>query len=371
MADSPDDSNAPVSADGGTENVAEKAVETAAENTAENTVENASSSESNPSDESDTSQTEDAVMKSMMQFFADELLPVFGISKKVKYLAPTEQIHIEIKKGLQDFNMFMEDDSITHFEFQSTNGGTNDLRRFRTYESTASYQFGRPVTTYVLFSGNIKRPMTKITEGINTYRIVPIIMRNKNADTILKKLRKKLDAGAALTRKDLAVLPLLPIMGGRLSIKERIQAAFKITANAIHVSKEDINRIDAAIYAMATKFLSKTDLKDITEEVKMGIFTEIIEDGRKEGLERGRREGREEGLAEGRKKGLMEGREKGLMEGRAEGRAEFLTEQVEKKLKRGMPIAEIAIALEQDEETVRQVAAGLNISGQSGSDLRQ
>lgn len=36
-------------------------------------------------------------MKSMMQFFADELLPVFGISKKVKSLAPTEHIHIEIK----------------------------------------------------------------------------------------------------------------------------------------------------------------------------------------------------------------------------------------------------------------------------------
>ncbi|MCD8015635.1 MAG: hypothetical protein LUG99_21235 [Lachnospiraceae bacterium] len=91
----------------------------------------------------------------------------------------------------------------------------------------------------------------------------------------------------------------------------------------------------------------------------MGIFTEIIEDGRKEGLERGRREGMEEGLAKGRKKGLAEGREKGLVEGRAEGRAEFLTEQVEKKLKRGMPIAEIAIALEQDEETVRRVAARL------------
>jgi len=130
-------------------------------------------------------------MKTMLQYFADEMLPAFGISEKVKAYAPTEHVHVEIKKGLQDFNLVMEDDSIAHFEFQSTNGGRRDLRRFRSYEADTSYQLEKPVTTYVLFSGKIRRPMTKIAEGINVYKIRPIIMKKQNADLILRKLQKR------------------------------------------------------------------------------------------------------------------------------------------------------------------------------------
>ncbi|MCC8106721.1 MAG: hypothetical protein LIO99_12105 [Clostridiales bacterium] len=290
-----------------------------------------------------TGQTEDAVMKSMMQFFADEMLPAFGITKKVKALAPTEQVHVEIRKGLQDFNLVMDDSSISHFEFQSTNGGKRDMRRFRSYEADASYQLGQPVTTYVLFSGNIKKPMTRITEGVNTYRIVPVIMRKKNADVILKRLHKKIAAGTALSREDLVMLPLLPVMGGHVSQKERIRSAFRITSHADNVSKEDISRIEAAIYAMATKFLDQDDLKGIREEFEMTIFSEFVEDGRKLGLT----EGRKLGLTEGRKLGLIEGRN-GLFQ-----------ELVEKKLNKGNSISEIAAALEQDEDSVRQIASEL------------
>ncbi len=278
-----------------------------------------------------TNQTEDAVMKSMMRFFADEMLPAFGITKKVKDLAPTEQVHVEIRKGLLDFNLVMDDSSISHFEFQSTNGGRRDLRRFRSYEADASYQFGQPVTTYVLFSGNIKKPMTRITEGVNTYRIVPIIMRKRNADMILKKLHKKVSTGAALTRGDLVMLPLLPIMGGHLAQKDRIRSAFQVTSHADKVSKEDVSKIEAAIFAMATKFLNQDDLKEIKEEFKMTIFSDFVEDGRK----------------------------LGLTEGRQLGRNELFQELVVKKLNNGNSISEIAAALEQNEDAVRQVVAEL------------
>lgn len=45
------------------------------------------------------------------------------------------------KKFHEDMNFVMEDDSWAHFEFQSTNEGLNDLKRFRAYESLASYQY--------------------------------------------------------------------------------------------------------------------------------------------------------------------------------------------------------------------------------------
>ena len=45
---------------------------------------------------------------------------------------------------------------------------------FRAYEALTSYQYNVVVETYVLFSGNIKKPMTEFSEGINTYCIHPI-----------------------------------------------------------------------------------------------------------------------------------------------------------------------------------------------------
>ena len=55
--------------------------------------------------------------------------------------------------------------------------GLAGLKRFRTYEALTSYQHKVPITTYVLFSGNIKNPMTSFSEGINTYKVAPIILK--------------------------------------------------------------------------------------------------------------------------------------------------------------------------------------------------
>ena len=63
-------------------------------------------------------QHEDAALKVMMQFFADEILPFLGIEGKVVSAAPTESIYLELKKQHQDFNFVMEDGSRTHCEFQ-------------------------------------------------------------------------------------------------------------------------------------------------------------------------------------------------------------------------------------------------------------
>ena len=105
-------------------------------------------------------QHEDAALKVTMRFFAEELLPCFGITEKVAGFAPTESVSFHISKQYQDFNFIMEDGSWKHFEFQSKNEGKQGLRRFRSYEAVTSYQNDVPVTTYVLYSGKIKNPMT-------------------------------------------------------------------------------------------------------------------------------------------------------------------------------------------------------------------
>lgn len=228
-------------------------------------------------------QTEDAALKTVAQFFAEELLPRWGIHGKVASLAPTELIHLDIKKLYQDMNFIMEDGTWKHFEFQSTNEGLDGLKRFRTYEALTSYQYKVEVTTYVLYSGKIKRPMTQFTEGINTYQVQPIVMQKENADAFLEELLQKKKKGEIITREELVHLTLCPLMGGEMEQKERIQKAYQITQDASTVNEEELRKIEAVLYAMAEKFLESMDLEEIMEGVRMTRLGKmLVEEGHKE-----------------------------------------------------------------------------------------
>ena len=237
------------------------------------------------------SQHEDAALKTAMHFFAEELLPFWGIEGKVVGFAPTEQVHLEIQKLYQDTNLIMEDGSWKHFEFQSKNEGLAGLKRFRQYEATASRQYGVSVITYVLFSGKIQNPMTEFTEGINTYRIIPIIMKSKNADIFLKELLEKKNAEKPITREELVRLTLCPLMGGEIGIKQRLQIACEITRGETAVTKEEIQKIEAVIYVMADKFLEGLDMEEFVEGMKMTRLGEMLV---KEGEIKGKQEGMNE-----------------------------------------------------------------------------
>lgn len=156
----------------------------------------------------------------------------------------------------------MEDGSWKHFEFQSKNEGLDGLKRFRSYEALASYQHKVSVTTYVLFSGNIQNPMTQFTEGINTYRIVPIIMREFDADEMIQKLKEKVYAGEKIERYDLVPLALAPLMSGKSSQKQRILAAYEITHHARTGNSEDVETIAERIG------LSLEDVKALKRDEK-------------------------------------------------------------------------------------------------------
>lgn len=238
---------------------------------------------------SNAAQQEDAALKVMMQFFADELLPYLGIPGKAVRAAPTETVQMELHKLFEDFNLVMEDGSWKHFEFQSKNGGKADLKRFRAYEANLSYQYDVNVTTYVLFSGGIKNPMTSFTEGVNTYRICPIIMQNKNADQVIYRLKMKMKACKPLIKEDLIPLTLVTLMGGEMVQKERILNSFDIIRRARENFEDQdcINKLEAVIYTMAEKFLDDLDMEDVRKGVAMTRLGQML-------INQGREEGREE-----------------------------------------------------------------------------
>ena len=245
-------------------------------------------------------QHEDAALKTSMQFFAKELLPYFNIEGDVVAFAPTELIQLDISRLFQDFNLVMKDGSWKHFEFQSKNEGKIGLKRFRAYEAMSSYQNKVAVTTYVLYSGNIKNPMTEFTEGVNRYRICPIIMRGQNSDMLSAGIRQRLDAGEEITKEMLVPLTLCPLMGGEMTQKDRIMAAFDILRRVPEVDAAELRKIEAVVYAMADKFLESKELEEIMEAVRMTKLGQMLVDkGIQEGIEQGIEQGIERGIERG------------------------------------------------------------------------
>lgn len=243
-------------------------------------------------------QIEDAALKTTMQFFSDELLPYFHIEGEVVGFGPTELVHLELQKLFQDFNLVMADGTWKHFEFQSTDGGIEDLRRFRSYEALTSYQHKVDVCTYVLYSGQIEHPITELKTGFNTYRVQPIILKGKRVEDLFDNINQKLLDNEPLTKIDFVPLTLCALMGGEMSQKERIMKAFDITRYAREKQNLDINKIEAVIYAMAEKFLDSVSIEQLKEAVDMTRLGQMMYN---DGLEAGMAQGAEEAKLENAK----------------------------------------------------------------------
>lgn len=88
-------------------------------------------------------------------------------------------------------------------------------------------------------------------------------MKKDDADQVIEEIRGKEN----VTKKDLVRLLLTPLMSGTMSIKERIKAGFTILYHRESgvMDPMEVRKMEAVMYAMANKFVSKEDLEEIKE----------------------------------------------------------------------------------------------------------
>ena len=66
-------------------------------------------------------------------------------------------------------------------------------------------------------------------------------------------------------------------MGGEMPQKERIKGAFEILKESGSLlDPDEVQKIEAVIYAMAEKFLEKMDLEEVMEEISMTRLGEML-----------------------------------------------------------------------------------------------
>ena len=233
--------------------------------------------------------SEDLALKSAAAYFGDELIHWLGIRERALRAVPTEMVELETRHMYEDFLYEMENGMYYHFEFESDSISIEDLRRFREYEASTARIYKAPVVTYVICSSEVKNLRDSITEGINTYRVSLIRLKDENGDRLLEQLAEK--TAGNLTREDIIPLLFSPLMGGRFGQKERILRCIEVLKNAETIfPQNDIRKMEAILYTFAVKFLDDDDdeLKSIKEAVamtKLGqmIWNDALEKGREEG----------------------------------------------------------------------------------------
>lgn len=246
---------------------------------------------------------EDRALKAAAQFMGEELLPLLGIEGTMKRIAPTEQVYLKVKDFQEDFNYEMEDGSIKHLEFESDGITKEDLRRFRSYEAVTSYYYKTEVTTYVVCSSRVREIKSELTEGINTYRVRVIRLKNEDADKIIQAFEHKQAAGH-LNRSELVKLLLTPLMEGRMAQTERIQKSLQLIAKEREtLSYEDFSRMQAVLYTLAMKFLTRAEMDIIKGVISMTVLGEMLV---QDGFERGVKYGVERGIERGLERGICE-----------------------------------------------------------------
>ena len=130
-------------------------------------------------------------MKTAAQFFGEDLLPYAGVKGRIARVAPTEHVHLEMRRLEEDFNFIMEKGAIRHLEFESDSITEQDLRRFREYEAATSRAYKVDIVTYVICSADVKELLCELKAGINTYRVEVIRLKGKDADPPFQCYRRK------------------------------------------------------------------------------------------------------------------------------------------------------------------------------------
>lgn len=80
----------------------------------------------------------------------------------------------------------------------------------------------------MICTSRVKIPKKELVNGINVYRVEVVRLRDRNADKVFEKLRRKINRGKILRRHDVFPLLLTPLMSGKMEMSQRIYQGMEI-----------------------------------------------------------------------------------------------------------------------------------------------
>ena len=140
----------------------------------------------------------------------------------------------------------------------------------------------------MLCASKAKVPKNHLSQGLYTYRVRVIRLKDYNADKIIRREEKK-QRKRGLRRRELLELLLTPLMEGETPQAERIRKGFEILQRERgNLDNGELIHMQSVLYALMTKFLTPEEIKEIKEMMFMTLMGQLLmEDGIEKGMEKG------------------------------------------------------------------------------------
>ncbi|MGL5575971.1 MAG: hypothetical protein ACRDCW_10560, partial [Sarcina sp.] len=227
---------------------------------------------------------EDTSFKELSLGLKDGFKELLNLDANLIDTLPTEIQHIDTQVNFIDQVYNTDKEYLIHLEFQSTNKGKSDLRRFRYYNSNLSMRYNKDVYTYVIYTGKIKSPITQLKDDFSSYSIKAICMSKYFAEDVVNELNEKLNECKTLTDYDYLKLALTPLMANRLGLKSAMMNSVNTLKSIGNIDIRKSEIVTNVLILLTDKLFDGQERKDIEEALRMcDLVKQFIEEGKNEG----------------------------------------------------------------------------------------
>ena len=240
-----------------------------------------------------TAHNYDIVFKESLSIFKNKTLDFLNLNlPPISDFVKTEFCEIETHDTFCDLVFWLADGSILHIE-EETDLSRSDTIRFAMYDLQILKQYNVAITTLVF---TLKTPkIENVTLHTNNlqYKLLIKYMSIEHADAKLQELREKIINKQPINELELIFLPLMHTNKPRFEI---VKQAIELIKDVV-IDKLQHEKIAASILVLANKFLSKEQMEQMWEVIRMYKFIEIAEE---KGIEKGMEIGLEKGMEIGK-----------------------------------------------------------------------
>ena len=214
----------------------------------------------------DIFQNQDKVLKESFALFKGESLGFLDeeFADVVTEILSTELTETTTKKAYADNALKLQSNKGLHTECEA-HISQQDMMRFASYNIDLSRTHGIPFTTVIVTTQ--KPSVTSYVNPSITFRPKIINLKERDADSVLAKIDRKLKAGdfSSINLLEIIYLPLYGSESGKTTA-ELLDTAIKLTPKVAKDDKQKQRKLHSLMALLANTFIGVEEFNRIMEE---------------------------------------------------------------------------------------------------------
>ncbi|RIV24678.1 hypothetical protein D2Q93_06230 [Alicyclobacillaceae bacterium I2511] len=168
---------------------------------------------------------------------------------------------VNIREDLLDLVVRLADDSLGHFEFQSTREPTPF--RFFLYGVHLFFNLQRPIRTFVLYTAPTNQAPEVLEAGVMTYRVQNVLIYQRDGKVAYQRLQNHLESGIWGLDDEWNTASLVFMRGGPDATSKRHTAAMVYGLAPVQMNEEQQLKLEVKGGVFNADLLETSNLNQI------------------------------------------------------------------------------------------------------------